>query len=638
VAAILHKILKGMRKSIMTCAVVIICYSLPIKTLASDSTKVKIRTLFTTSRLLDIRQDTFISVDSNLDLFEQFNPSVRYDNFYRHLGNTGSATKSIAINIQPLIGFDLGLHQFDPYIINKENIKFYNTHTPYSEFGYVQGKNEVQKFSVLHARNITAWWNICVFYTNLTSDGFYYNSKAKHTIFGASTWAHTRNYRYAVYLSAIKNKFRTGENGGITDDSTFAAYKATEKLYMVIWLNSAKQDYIFKDYSLTQILNLGRSDTNLLKKKIFPYKNQFYFKYNIHFAQQEYLYGSDFDIDTAYYKQIFDSSRTNDGVKSWQLENDLSFNANSGRIRKDGLKDFNFKPGIRYQYINLTKDSTTDSIIQNISFNFVIDKYFYFSRLFVEGNYIFSGPDAGNMYAQGYLKFFLPFDFMLRPGLIQSIKSPTYIQNHAHTKYFRWNNDFNPISTTNLFAGLFNSKYKFFLNVNYYLINDYVYFDENINPVQESDPLSYFSAELNKELKLGKFHFNNHIIYQKELSQLKVMNLPSWIIQNSTYYENIFFKKALHLKIGFDIRMQDAYYADSYYAPYSIFYNQSYVKVKTYPVFDLFVSATIKRMRIFIKYEHLNQELFPDYPSYNYPHYPSEPRVLRYGFTWLFFD
>jgi len=638
VTALHYKSFREIRTIIIAVVVILIFSNLPVRAIASDSIKIKIKTIYTTLRLLDIRQDTFKSVDSSLELFHQYTQAFRYDNFNRDLGFTGSATKSLTLGIQRAVGFDLGLHQFDPYIINKDNINFYNTHTPYSEFLYVQGANGVQKFSVLHSRNITPWWNIYVFYSNFTSDGFYFNTKAKQRIFGASTWAHTKNYRYAVYFSAIKNSFKSDENGGITNDSLFGSYTATEKLNALTRLTSAKQELTTREYSLTQILNLGKSDTNLLKKKSFPYKNQFYFRYNINYSQQEYLYHTNLSTDTAYYKQIYDSSQTTDGVKSWQLENDLSFNANSGRIRKDGLKDFNFKPGIKFQYINLVKDSTTDSLIKNLSFNFIVDKYFFFSRLYIEGNYIFSGPDAGNIFLQTYLKFFLPFEFVLRPGIIQTVKSPSYVQNFAHTNFFRWNKDFSPTGTTNIFAGLYNKKYQFLLNVNYYLLSKYIYFDENITPVQLSGQLSYFTVELRKELSLGKFHFNNHAIYQQELSRLNILHLPAWIIQNSTYYESDFFKKALHFKIGFDVRLQDAYYADNYFAPYSIFYNQSEVKIKTYPVFDLFVSATIKRMRIFIKYEHINEDLFPTYPSYNFPHYPTEPRVLRYGFSWLFFD
>lgn len=606
--------------------------------IASDSIKVKIKTTYTNLRLLDIRQDTFRSVDSSLELFQQFLQTVRYDNFFRDLGSTGSGAKSIILKNSIDLGFDIGLHQFDPYMYNKDNVPFYNSHTPFSEFYYVQGKKEVQKFSFLHARNITPWWNISLFYTQQNSDGFYYNSKSKHKIFGGTTWIHTKNYRYAVYLSALKNSFKSGENGGIASDSLFETYTATEKLNALVRLQKAKQEYFYNDYSLTQILNLGKADTSLKQKGSFPYRNQFYIKYQIAYSKQEYLYASDLAYDTGYFRQVYDSVNTIDKLDSWKLENNFSFNANSGRIRKDGLKDFNFKPGLKHQYISMVKDSVIDSTIQNLSFNFVLDKYLLFSRLFVEGNYIFSGGDAGNTFLQAYMKLFLPFEFMIKPGIIQLVKSPDYLQNNANTNYFKWNNGFKTINTTNIYAGLYNVKYHFLLNLNYNLINNYVYFDENIRPVQLTTPMSYFSAELKKELTLGKFHFNNHFMYQQELSQTDALHLPAWILQNSTYYENVFFKKVLHLKIGFDVRLQDEYYADAYYSPYSIFYKQSAVKVKTYPVFDLFLSATIKRMRIFVKYEHLNQELFPEYSSYNLPHYPTEPRVLRYGFSWLFFD
>lgn len=619
-------------------AIIFLSVFLPAKVEASDSVRVKIKTLYTTLKLLEIRQDTFKTVDSSTELFHQFNQALRSDNFFRDLGYTGSATTSLSINLPSVIGFDMGLHQFDPYLKCAKNATFFNSHTPYSEFFYVQGAQQLQKFNAVHSRNITPNWNITMFYNNLTSDGFHLSSKSKHRIFGATTWVHTKNYRYAMYMSVVKNSFKTNENGGIANDSIFQTYTATEKLNSLMRLSNSKQELTFREYSITQILNLSKPDINLLKAGSFPYKNQFYFRYNIDYSLQDYMYYTNLATDTLYYKQIYDSNSNEDGFKLSQLDNDLSFNANSGKIRKDGFKDFNFKPGIKFQYINLVKDSSIDSVMRNLSLNFVIDKYFFFSRLYAEGNYIFSGSNAGNMNAQGYMKFFLPYDFMLRPGISQTIKSPNYIQNSAYTNYFRWNNDFNSTEITNLFAGLSNSKYKFALNVNYFLTNNYIYFDENITPQQLKGTLSYYSVELKKDIKLGKFHFNNHIIYQQELSKENVLHLPSWILYNSTYFESDLFKKALHLKIGFDVRMQGAYFADAYYAPYSIFYNQSQMEIKTYPVFDLFLTAVIKRMRVFIKYEHLNQGLFPNYPSYNYPHFPTEPRVLRYGFCWMFFD
>jgi hypothetical protein len=623
---------------IITFVVIISAFVFPGRAATTDSVKVKIKTTYTTLRLLDIRQDTFQSVDSSLEYFQHYNKATRPDYFSRELGYIGSVATSLTLTVPPVIGFDLGLHQFDAYLINKDQIAFYNTHTPYSEFSYAQGTKVVQKFNVLHSRNITPWWNIAIFYNFLTSDGFHLNSKTNHRIFGATTWVHTKKYRYAAYLSMIKNTFKTGENGGVTNDSLFGTYTATEKLNALFCLTNAKQELTYRNYSLTQILNLSKPDTNLIKGKLFPYKNQFYFRYNINYSEQQYKYFTDLFTDTSYYKQIFDSNSNEEILKSTKLENDISFNANSGVIREDGFKDFNFRPGIRFQYMTLKKDSVTDRNFRNLMFNFVIDKYFFFSRLFAEGNYIYAGQDAGNMFLQGYLKFFLPFEFMLRPGISQTIKSPSYMQDFAHTNYFRWDNNFKPIKITNLFAGLTNSKFKFVLNANYFLMNEYIYFNDDITPKQLTDPLSYFSVELKKDIKLGKFHFDNHLMYQKELSNFNVIHLPTWILYNSTYYENNLFKNALHLKIGFDVRVQDEYYADAYYAPYSIFYNQSDVSIKTYPVFDLFLSATIKTMRIFIKYEHINQDLFPDYPSYNYPHFPTEPRVLRYGFCWMFFN
>jgi len=115
------------------------------------------------------------------------------------------------------------------------------------------------------------------------------------------------------------------------------------------------------------------------------------------------------------------------------------------------------------------------------------------------------------------------------------------------------------------------------------------------------------------------------------------LRFPKWIFYNTSYYENIFFTKALKLQLGFDFRFIDGYRSYSYYAPFSILYAGNDKNLPNNLVFDIFVNAQVKRMNFFLKFENVNKGFPRDY-DYLLPHYPSDPRVFRFGFSWMFFD
>ena len=53
---------------------------------------------------------------------------------------------------------------------------------------------------------------------------------------------------------------------------------------------------------------------------------------------------------------------------------------------------------------------------------------------------------------------------------------------------------------------------------------------------------------------------------------------------------------------------------------------------------DAFVSAKWKRMRIFVKMQHVNYDLFGKRTYFSALHYPLNARVLKLGFSWGFYD
>ncbi|MFQ8826786.1 MAG: putative porin [Alistipes sp.] len=57
-----------------------------------------------------------------------------------------------------------------------------------------------------------------------------------------------------------------------------------------------------------------------------------------------------------------------------------------------------------------------------------------------------------------------------------------------------------------------------------------------------------------------------------------------------------------------------------------------------YPMIDVFAAAKWKRMRILIKMQHLNENMFGDRNYFTVLHYPQNPRMFKLGVSWSFYD
>lgn len=62
------------------------------------------------------------------------------------------------------------------------------------------------------------------------------------------------------------------------------------------------------------------------------------------------------------------------------------------------------------------------------------------------------------------------------------------------------------------------------------------------------------------------------------------------------------------------------------------------IEVGNYPYVDLFVMAKWKRMRIFLKYQHLNKGLFGEGAYFSAANYPLNPGMFKIGLSWGFYD
>ena len=58
-------------------------------------------------------------------------------------------------------------------------------------------------------------------------------------------------------------------------------------------------------------------------------------------------------------------------------------------------------------------------------------------------------------------------------------------------------------------------------------------------------------------------------------------------------------------------------------------------KIGGYPIFTVYANLALKKLRFHISYYHLNQS---DGRYFTMPHYPMNPKGLRFGISWNFYD
>jgi hypothetical protein len=156
-------------------------------------------------------------------------------------------------------------------------------------------------------------------------------------------------------------------------------------------------------------------------------------------------------------------------------------------------------------------------------------------------------------------------------------------------------------------------------------------------PKQFGDNLSVTSFYARKDFTIKGLHLNHRVLVQLTSNEV-VAPVPLVSAFLSYYYEFWVKRDVLRLQIGFDGRFNTSYYAPGYNPALSTFYNQREWKMGNYPYIDAFVSAKWKRMRIFLKYQHLNKGLFGNDEYFTVAGYPLNPGMFKIGISWSFYD
>ena len=173
-------------------------------------------------------------------------------------------------------------------------------------------------------------------------------------------------------------------------------------------------------------------------------------------------------------------------------------------------------------------------------------------------------------------------------------------------------------------------QYKKYKNYNYYADAGVPASLPNFNLLQPT---------IKQNLEVWKFGTDLYAAYY-DYNKTDVISLPTWVLKGSLYYKDRLFKKKLEIQIGAEVTYYTQYnlwafnVSNQTFAPtFQVGENVPFRMAGEYPFLDAFITAKIKKFRLFIKYTNILYRVLPvDYWASH--RYLFNESIIKLGIEW----
>lgn len=602
-----------------------------------------------------------IAVDTLTTSFQVFNPVWRNSIGNVTTGNLGSPyISSIMDDRQTRPGF-IFYNPLLAYFDYPENVVYYNTLTPYVNLSYHSGqpkRRSEERVKALFTQNVNKKLNVGMQYSLISALGRYDAQKVKNSDFRLFASYDGENYKSSGGLLYTKAKMQ--ENGGILDDDYIMNpgkdgndYDEPEN----IPVNFRDAENYLRSLRLyyNQAYNLGHVNIKNKEgeKQELPVTT-IYHSILVDLAKRQYSIDQLPDYTTSgssnFYPNIYiDSLTTKDRSEYKLIKNtfQIKFNEEANPLLRFGMRAFigneirmyempsapyyDTNKTLHYQYGDSTRTSSFigGQIFKNRGQSF---------RWNAGMKFFFQGYNIGDVEATGAINSAFNVlgstaELFVNGGFF--MRSPELQEEHFFSNHIKWDKSFIREKTLRIKGGLRLPRQKLNISASVRSINGYIYYNKEGLPDQNSDLIQVISVEAGKHFEIWGINSINRAVWQYT-SNSNAIPLPTATIYSSNFYQNTLFK-VLTFQLGFDVHYNTSYYAPYYLPATGQFISQETRKIGDYPFVDLFLNMHLKRARIYVKYDHVNK----GWPNNEYFHtvgYPANPRSLKFGVSWNFYD
>ncbi len=576
-----------------------------------------------------------------------WNPSI-------NLGSYGLATRDLLFTPNKKIGFQPGYHALERYLLHSDSVQYYRARARFSELYAVGFFFDDQVFRARLAQNINPNLNIGAEYHATNTDGYYNNQTYSDRKGAVFSWYESPSKRYNLLTNVTFNTLDATENGSILNDTVFRDTASnTSPARYPVRLNGTQANRPYNKWKdlaffLRQSYYLGRIDTVNGKGPDGEIHPTNVIAHNSSIRQQQFIFfKNQADLYNAFpFKSLV---HVDDTTKITTISNDFfySFFVRGKSLKNEAKIELGFQNDLIWYTDSLLSEFYQNSTVKgNVGYKFSdrIDINFAVNQIVLGRNF---GDFLYEANADVYISEAIG---KLRIGAYTQNQSAAMIFQNANLAYHSWKeSDLNldKIKTQNLSFTYANDKLGFNGKLEYFLINNYTYFREVDNPNNELQlnkvisptqhgNLNLLKLTIGQNFKFGKFHLDNRVVYQKS-DALQVLATPELYTWHSLYYANILYK-VMDFRIGTDVRFNTPFRSPSYSINSGQFYNdQVGLEFSTYPIVDLWLTANIGRVNLFLSYNFVNQHIYPK-GYYTVRRYPMNPSFLRFGVSWKFYD
>ena len=569
-----------------------------------------------------------------------------------YLGNLGSPAIS-------KLFFDRGEGSqfifYDSYFLynkNPDNQLFFNTRIPYAQLNYQRSGGNIDKEERLETRftmNFNRHLNVGFDLDFIDAKGFYASQAAKQNNFTA--YANYISDRIEVHGYGSQTSATNFENGGITDSTFITNPESIEENFssrdiptrMRNTWNRIKtnQFYLSARYNLgynTEIDTISNTKEEFVPVASIILTSRFKQQYR-RFLSYDTASVSLPDesraqaIDTLYNNRYYNSA-VDDSTRYSSLKNTVALSMREGFRDwvKFGLTVFLEHEARNFNLLDTIGDGRYEYKEQATTIGGILSKQQgEFLRFNAQADLGVLGANLGEFRIEGdastSIKIAGRATTLSAQAYIKNLK-PKFLEQQYHSKYFWWDNDFNDTRRVYVGGNLFIPFTKTTFSAGVENIQNFIYFDKNKLPFQESDNIQVVSARVDQDLKLGIFNWNNSVVYQTSSNESAIP------VPTLSAYSNIFLRTKivdeLTLQLGLDAHYHTKYYSPGYEPALLQFYNQREKEIGNYPLVTGYANMHLKQLRFFLMFYNIAHFVMkPNY--FSLPDYPFNPMLFKLG-------
>ena len=612
---------------------------------------------------------TFVDVDTLHHQYQNNDLTEGMNGHFNHLGNLGSPRINRIYMERDFPHEFIFLNPIDQFVVTPSELLFHNTKSPLTTLSYnFCGSRDTghDHFNALHTRNIGRKANYGLKYDYDYGQGYYANLSTSYM--NGSGWLSFIDDRYQLHLYYSHDHIKRYENGGIlSDDYITNPEKITSGFSSKDILTNLSENWAKDEHDmlfLTHKYNVGftkvEGDSANLHERFIPVTS-FFHTMKLEKYKRRYLSYS--DPSTYFTHNYLHEDSISDLTRDFTVRNLVGLSLCEG-FNKYAAAGINLYAGLEHQRFEQPDTVETGSQYAH--------KYKY-NNFFIGGQIVRSqgqhihydvstevalaGRKAGNFLIEGNGEFnFRLLKDTAQVQLKASVRSDDlgFYMSHFHSALAWWDKEPDNQFSTRVLGTIYLAKTKTWLTLGLENVKNRLYFqreatprtkDTNGNPEsytyavgvkQHQGNIQVFHANLRQNFQTGIFHLDNDITYQASSNQ-SILPVPTLSLYHNLY---ITFKiaKVLNCEFGADMKFFTEYEAPDY-APsigqFAIQSDNTKMKIGNYPIISVYWNLQLKRTRFYIMYYHANQG---EGKYFWAPHYPVEPRGLRFGLSWNFYN